>query len=190
MPNEPATPTGESLPDRPHGTPHRYRLGADGHVPNHPELPLLVIPGALPADDADALEIAVRRALAAHDWCDAWTGGVFPYRHYHTRAHELLVVLAGRARIAFGGPEHGVVLEVGAGDVAILPAGTGHENLGASDDFLVLGAYPCGQEVDVVRADEPVTDAQRARIRSVARPAADPLFGRGGPLDEAWGTEG
>jgi uncharacterized protein YjlB len=56
-------------------------------------------------------------------------------------------------RVPFAG-EVGVTVEDEAGDVAVIPAGVGHRNLGSSDDFLVLGTYPRGQSWDL-RAGEP-----------------------------------
>ena len=47
------------------------------------------------------------------------------------------------ARVRLGG-DGGVVLDVKAGDALLLPAGVGHQNLGASADLLVIGAYPKG----------------------------------------------
>lgn len=160
--------------------PQAFRFDA-ADVPNH-DWPLLLYRGALPGVDADA----ARRRLAEHGWGGAWTDGVYPYTHYHDDAHEVLAVVAGRARIRFGG-EAGTTVDVEAGDVAVLPAGTGHRRVEADDAFLVVGAYPEGQEAFTTRRpdreDEPVA---RAAVRAVPRPAQDPLYGPDGPLLDCW----
>ena len=75
-------------------------------------------------------------------------------------------------------------MSVSAGDVVVLPAGTGHCLLGASDDFLVVGAYPRGQRWDICR--EAPTRAMEARMRSLPVPAYDPVMGENGPLVVRW----
>jgi len=116
---------------------------------------------------------------------EAAANGIFPSHHYHSTAHEVLVVYGGSARVQFGG-EAGIVASVTAGDVVIIPAGVGHKNLGATADFRVIGAYPRGQTWDICygRAGErPRADENIARV---PLPSADPVLGREGPLFAYW----
>lgn len=71
-----------------------------------------------------------------------------------------------------------------AGDVAVLPAGTGHHCLDASDDFLVVGAYPPDGSSDECTGSEDHARAVRT-IPDVARPRKDPVYGKG-PLLDLW----
>ena len=84
----------------------------------------------------------------------------------------------------FGGTK-GRTLTLKAGDVAILPAGTGHQCLKASEDFLVVGAYPPSGTYD-----ECTSLKQRKKALStiprVARPRKDPVYGKNGPLMRVW----
>ena len=113
-----------------------YRFEDDGRIPNNPNLPLLVYPGALGETERDPSRCKER--LAGNGWGGAWTNGVFSYHHYHSTSHEVLCVVGGSASIAFGGAE-GEVVEVEAGDVVVIPAGVGHKNRGSLPQGLLRG---------------------------------------------------
>lgn len=158
-----------------------FRFDAASDLPNHPRWPLLLYRGALRADAEGA---AAR--LEANGWGGAWVNGVFPYPHYHPNAHEVLAVVAGTAALRLGG-DAGEEVRVEAGDVAVLPAGTGHQRIGASPDFRVVGAYPEGQHDFVTRRpDDGDPPAEREAMAEVARPTSDPLYGPDGPLLDLW----
>ena len=109
----------------------------DGIVPNNP-LPLLLYKAAVDVDSAHP-EKTIEGLFGANGWRDMWRNGVYGYLHYHATVHEALGIARGRALVRFGG-DAGRDLEIAAGDVAILPAGTGHQCLSASADLSVVGA--------------------------------------------------
>jgi uncharacterized protein YjlB len=79
-----------------------------------------------------------------------------------------------------------VVLTVKAGDVALLPAGCGHQNLGATSDLLVVGAYPPGSDWDLCRGEAGERPRVIENIANVPLPATDPVGGLEGPVIEHW----
>lgn len=161
--------------------PDAFVFDAAGGIPNHPRWPLLLYHGAVPADSDAVIE-----RFRQNGWSGAWVDGVFPYPHYHPNAHEVLAVVAGEATVRFGG-DAGEEVHVQAGDVAVLPAGTGHQRIEASGDFRVVGAYPQGQEdFQTRRADDGRPPADREAMADVARPTSDPVYGADGPLLDLW----
>jgi uncharacterized protein YjlB len=75
---------------------------------------------------------------------------------------------------------------VHAGDVIVIPAGVAHQNIGASDDFGVVGAYPGGREWDLLRGlpgERPKADEN---IAALPLPKNDPIYDTKGPLRRIW----
>ena len=163
------------------------RFDSSQGIPNHPSLPVVVSHGVLEivGDPGRCEEV-----FARHGWGGSWRDGVFPFHHFHSNAHEVLGFVAGETTVLLGGPD-GESVRIVAGDVVVLPAGTGHKRESASDDLLVVGAYPAGQEnFDLRRGDPDEFDEVSQNIASVALPALDPSGGEAGPLIRAWSLPG
>ena len=162
----------------------RLQLSRNGWMPNNDRLPVLHYHRAFPpsptsGDAADAIEAT----LARNQWPAQWRNGVYTFHHYHSTAHEVLGIAAGSAVLTLGG-EGGHNLPVEAGDLLVLPTGTGHFLLQAHPGFLVVGAYPVGQTWDICRAAP--TPAAVDRMSTLPFPQSDPFNGKAGELPRAW----
>ena len=163
--------------------PLTFVFADDGLVPNNP-MPFLIYKGAIDVGNAHP-ERTIEELFGANGWGAMWRNGVYDYLHYHATVHEALGVARGHARVRFGG-DHGREFEISAGDVAILPAGTGHQCLSSSADFCVVGAYPPGPRMHVTRPT-PENHAKALKtIPQVKVPKTDPVRGADGPLVRLW----
>lgn len=162
-----------------------FRFADDGLVPNNDRLPFVVYRHALEVAEAADPAALFEDAFATNGWGNSWRNGIYPFEHYHSMIHEVLGIARGSARVRFGGG-NGRELEIAAGDVAVLPAGTGHRRLQASADLLVVGAYPPEGTYDLCRATLEAYARARTATAHVPLPPSDPLYGRRGPLMTLW----
>lgn len=158
------------------------QLERNDWVPNNPRLPVLIYPQAIELNGSDPAAL-FEQTFRANGWPPQWRYGVYDFHHYHTEGHEVLGVAAGHAQLMLGGPD-GHVVPISAGDVLLLPAGTGHCNLSCSADFLVVGAYPPGQHADICR--EAPSREQLEKIAKLPFPQSDPVQGAQGAVGQYW----
>lgn len=157
-----------------------FHFEDDGAIPNNPILNVVFYPEAF-IEDIDRMEEVFNR----NNWLNSWKGGIYDFHHYHSNTHEVIGVCAGSATLQLGG-EQGEQIKVKAGDVAVLPAGTGHKKIGASDDFQVIGAYPDGVSYNLKTGEPGERPYVLEDIQNVPMPRTDPVYGKTGPLLETW----
>jgi len=162
-----------------------FTFDDDGETPNNPRLPLLLYRQAVSLAGERDPAAPFERLFGAHGWGDGWRNGIYPFLHFHAGVHEVLGIACGAATVEFGGTR-GKPLDVTAGDVAVLPAGTGHRRIAASRDLLVVGAYPRNGSFDQHRPGEIAHAAAVAAIARVPLPEMDPVHGETGPLCDLW----
>jgi uncharacterized protein YjlB len=161
-----------------------FRLGDDGVFPNNPRLGVLLYRDAVTFEtDVHAAEIET--LFVGNGWEHPWRNGIFPYHHYHATAHEVLGIAEGTVTVQLGGDD-GPLIDLVAGDVVVLPAGTAHRNINSSDDLLVIGAYPPGQIWDMNTGSEGERPRVDREIEAVPLPATDPVYGANGPVVMLW----
>ena len=157
----------------------------DGIVPNNPKFPVLLYRGAVKLKDPRfPPDVIIDTLFDTNGWGRSWRDTVYDFVHYHSQIHEVMGVARGTARIECGGIK-GRILHVKAGDVLVLPAGTGHRLIESSRNFLVVGAYPQDGTYDECTDTRERLDAAK-RIAKVRKPKTDPVLGPRGPLLDAW----
>lgn len=99
----------------------KHYFTGNGRVPNS-RLPLLIYRQVLRGP-----EKAIEDALRLNRWVPSWYSGegMWPHHHFHSEAHEIIMVTAGTHKGKFGGHD-GREATLHAGDVIVIPAGVGH----------------------------------------------------------------
>ncbi|KAF3010372.1 hypothetical protein E8E14_010003 [Neopestalotiopsis sp. 37M] len=80
----------------------------------------------------------------------------------------------------------GLKVDVEAGDVVVLPAGTAHSSMTSSPDYRYIGVYPynCPKWSNETGKSPP--EVFLDTISEVKCPVTDPVYGEQGPLMRLW----
>jgi uncharacterized protein YjlB len=165
--------------------PETYLFADDGSIPNNPRLPLLVYRDAVDLKGTADPDAVIEKTFLANGWGDLWRNGIYPEVQYHSTIHEAMGLARGRAKVRFGGST-GRDIDLCAGDVVVLPAGTGHQGLWSSPELVVIGCYPRTGRYDLCLGSKAEYAKAIAAIPTVPLPDTDPVFGIHGALQQLW----
>ena len=163
-------------------TPETIYFKDDGIIPNS-KYPLLLYKNVFAERDEKGAEWLEQKFLS-NNWSNSWRNGIFTFQHYHSITHEALGIYSGECLVLLGG-DKGEKVKVKAGDIIVIPAGVGHKNL-SDEDLGVVGAYPNGMPVDIMKGqpgERPTTDHN---IAAVPFPDTDPFLGSDDGLQKIW----
>jgi uncharacterized protein YjlB len=163
------------------------RFRDDSRIPNHPRWPVVIYWSVVHLPHTLDPAVIIEDLFDKNGWDHSWRNGIYDYLHYHSRIHEVLGIARGNAKVRLGG-DRGRTLTLSAGDIVILLAGTGHQCLASSKDFLVVGAYPPSGTYDECRPSADAEEHERCvkSVEKVKRPLKDPVFGAKGALLKTW----
>jgi uncharacterized protein YjlB len=156
--------------------PRKIIFSKSSDVPNS-KLPGLLCRRVLPPHAARKAR-RFRQVFDKNGWTGVWTDTIYDYTHFHSNAHEVLAIAEGCVTVRLGG-EQGRNYRLSAGDMLVLPAGTGHRRISRDDDLKVVGAYPPGQGHFNMKR-------KGLAIPKVPLPLTDPFYGVNGPVVRAW----
>ncbi|MDX1939479.1 MAG: hypothetical protein SFU99_02950 [Saprospiraceae bacterium] len=162
--------------------PEVFYFQDDGVVPNN-RLPLLLYRNAFEQRDVKGAEW-LENTFKGNNWYNSWRNGIFTFQHYHSIAHEALGIYSGEVLVLLGG-DQGKQVEVQAGTIIVIPAGVGHKNLG-DHNLGVVGAYPNGMPVDIMRCEPGERPRVDQNIAAVPLPDYDPFLGKNDGLLKIW----
>lgn len=164
------------------------RFEDDGFIPNS-EFPALIYRGVInirPDTSPETLQKELADLVDKNNWRLEWAWRIYRQIHYHSTAHETLVVFSGNAIVQMGGPRVGKNFNLSKGDVLIIPAGVAHECRESSPDFQVFGLYPKGQNWDMNYGKRKERAKAIPNIENTSLPKKDPIYGGDDPLLEYW----
>ena len=142
--------------------------------------PLLIDHAAF---DATSTQLK-RRLESIGEVMPQWMYTMYSQTHFHSTSHEVLGVVAGRAKLCFGGEDKPRRFEptVQRGDLIIVPAGVGHRLVSDEGDepFQMVGSYPHGKQWDMCYG-QPGEEGKTRNIEGLSWFHQDPLYGDTGP---------
>ncbi|MEY8292989.1 cupin domain-containing protein [Carnobacteriaceae bacterium 52-44] len=128
----------------------------------------------------------VLQLFTNNGYTGGWKGGIKDRHHFHSTAHEALACTEGELRVQFGG-QNGEILTIRKGDVMLLPAGTAHKKLDATEKHEIIGAYPLNDsDYDFQYGDASDYEAIKESIQNVNIPDTDPVTGAPSNIQQYW----